>query len=101
MRNRGGHGGAGPESERGTLEARCSLHAISIFEPDFFSFPFPVRHKNGKGQYQSWSDWGKISDEYGWWLIGGGVALFLLICIGCIVLTGGDDDDGRGQKKSS
>jgi len=52
--------------------------------------------------YQSWSDWGKqISDEYGWWLIGGGVALFLLICIGCIVLTGGDDDDGRGQKKSS
>ncbi len=50
---------------------------------------------------QSWSYWGKISNEYGWWLIGGGVALFLLICIGCIVLTGGDDDDGRGQKKSS
>ena len=32
--------GAGPESERGTLEARSSLHAISIFEPEIFFSSF-------------------------------------------------------------
>ena len=88
----------------------CARHrfVFSRPRPRFFSVPSRACQRvQGLERvlwqlYQSWSDWGKqISDEYGWWLIGGGVALFLLICIGCIVLTGGDDDDGRGQKKSS